>query len=51
MVDKLNKLFSGIPVIIIFWGLFWFLNGLDKFYNGTNQPHLAVTNRVIMSPE
>ena len=51
MVDKLNKLFSGITVIIIFWGLFWLLNGLDKFYNGTNQPNLAVTKGVVMAPE
>ena len=51
MVDKLNKLFSGITVIIIFWGLFWLLNGLDKFYNGTNQPNLAVTKGVLMAPE
>ena len=51
MVDKLNKLFSGITVIIIFWGLFCFLNGLDKFYYGTNQPNLAVTKGVIMAPE
>ena len=51
MVDKLNKLFSGITVIIIFWGLFWLLNGLDKFYNGTNQPNLAVIKGVVMVPE
>jgi len=51
MVDKLNKLFSGITVIIIFWGLFWLLNGLDKFYNGTNQPNLAVAKGVVMAPE
>ena len=51
MVDKLNKLFSGITVIIIFWGLFWLLNGLDKFYNGTSQPNLAVAKGVLMAPE
>ena len=50
MMNKLNKIFSGITVIIAFWGLFWLLNGLDKFYNGTNQPNLAVTRGVIMAP-
>ena len=50
MLDKLNKLISGITVVILFWGLFWLLNGLDKFYNGTNQPNLAVTKGVIMAP-
>ncbi len=51
MLDKLNKIFSGITVIIIFWGLFWLLNGLDKFYNGTNQHNLEVTKGVVMDPE
>ena len=51
MIDKLNEIFSGITVIIIFWGLFWLLNGLDKFYNGTNQPNLAVTKGVVMAPD
>ena len=49
MIDKLNKILSGITVIIAFWGLFWLLNGLDKFYNGTSQPNLAVTRGVIMA--
>ena len=49
-MNKLNKIFSGITVIIAFWGLFWLLNGLDKFYNGTNQPNLAVTRGVISAP-
>lgn len=34
MIDKINKVVSGITVIIAFWGLFLVLNGLDKFYNG-----------------
>ena len=50
-MNKLNKIFSGITVIIAFWGLFWLLNGLDKFYNGTNQPNLVVTEGVIMDPD
>ena len=51
MIDKLNKIFSGITVIIAFWGLFWLLNGLDKFYNGSNEPNLVVTRGVIMAPD
>ena len=53
MLDKLNKLFSGITIIITFWGLFWLLNGLDKFYNGSFQPNLEPfsTNAVLISPD
>lgn len=39
LIDKTNYLFSGITVIIAFWGLFWLLNGLDKFFNGTFEPN------------
>ena len=53
MLDKLNKLFSGITIIITFWGLFWLLNGLDKFFNGSFQPNLEPfsTNSVLISPD
>ena len=53
MIDKLNKLFSGITIIITFWGLFWLLNGLDKFCNGSFQPNLEPfsTNSVLISPD
>ena len=53
MLNKLNKLFSGITIIITFWGLFWLLNGLDKFYNGDFQPNLEPfsTHSVLISPE
>ena len=43
MIEKLNKLFSGITIIITFWGLFWLLNGLDKFDQISTQFY---TNRV-----
>ena len=53
MIDRLNNLFSGITIIITFWGLFWLLNGLDKFYNGDFQPNLEPfpTHSVLISPE
>ena len=51
MIDKINKVFSGITVIIAFWGLFWLLNGLDKFYNGNYQPNLTNTKGVLIAPE
>ena len=53
MIDKLNKLFSGITIIITFWGLFWLLNGLDKFCNGSFQPNLEPfsTKTVLVSPD
>ena len=51
MINKLNKIFSGITVIIAFWGLFWLLNGLDKFYNGNYQPNLTNTKGVLIAPE
>ena len=53
MLDKLNKLFSGITIIITFWGLFWLLNGLDKFFNGDFQPNLEPfsTKTVLVSPD
>jgi len=40
IVDRTNYLFSGITVIIAFWGLFWLLNGLDKYFNGTFEPNI-----------
>lgn len=40
IVDRTNYLFSGISVIIVFWGLFWLLNGMDKFFNGTFEPNI-----------
>ena len=53
MIEKLNKLFSGITIIITFWGLFWLLNGLDKFFNGSFQPNLESfsTKTVLVSPD
>ena len=53
MIEKLNKLFSGITIIITFWGLFWLLNGLDKFFNGSFQPNLESfsTQTVLVSPD
>ena len=53
MINKINKLFSGITIIITFWGLFWLLNGLDKFFNGSFQPNLEPfsTNSVLISPD
>ena len=39
MLSKINQAVSGITVIIIFWGLFWLLNGMDKFFNGTFVPN------------
>ena len=53
MIEKLNKLFSGITIIITFWGLFWLLNGLDKFFNGSFQPNLVSfsTKTVLVSPD
>jgi len=52
MLSKINNFISGITVIIIFWGLFWLLNGLDKFYNGVNSPNLESfsTSSVLVSP-
>ena len=52
MLSKINNLISGITVIIVFWGLFWLLNGLDKFYNGVNTPNLESfsTKSVLVSP-
>ena len=52
MLSKINSSISGISVIIIFWGLFWLLNGLDKFYNGKNAPNLEPfsTKSVLVSP-
>jgi hypothetical protein len=40
IVDRTNYLFSGISVIIAFWGLFWLLNGMDKIFNGTFEPNI-----------
>ena len=53
MINKINKLFSGITIIITFWGLFWLLNGLDKFFNGDFQPNLKPysTSTVLVSPD
>ena len=53
MLSKLNVSISGITVIIIFWGLFWLLNGLDKFFNGSNAPNLESfsTRSVLVAPD
>ena len=53
MINKINKLFSGITIIITFWGLFWLLNGLDKFFNGSFQPNLEPysTKTVLVNPD
>jgi hypothetical protein len=34
---------------MLFWGLFWLLNGLDKFYNGdfVPNPNSYATNSII----
>ena len=52
MLSRLNQALSGITVIIIFWGLFWLLNGLDKFFNGSSTPNLETfsTNSVLVAP-
>ena len=52
MISKINQAVSGITVIIIFWGLFWLLNGMDKFFNGSNEPNLESysTKSVLVSP-
>ncbi|SVA98100.1 uncharacterized protein METZ01_LOCUS150954, partial [marine metagenome] len=34
IVKYLNSKISFYKILMVFWGLFWLLNGLDKFYNG-----------------
>ena len=52
MLSNINQAISGITVIIIFWGLFWLLNGMDKFFNGSNEPNLKSysTKSVLVTP-
>ena len=40
LVDRINYWFSGITVIIAFWGLFWLLNGMDKYFKGSIEPNI-----------
>lgn len=53
MLSKLNVSIPAITVITAFWGLFWLLNGLDKFYNGQNAPNLESfsTKGVMVTPD
>ena len=53
MLSKLNVSIPAITVITAFWGLFWLLNGLDKFYNGQNAPNLESfsTKGVMVAPD
>jgi len=41
-----------LALIMIFWSLFWGLNGLDKFFNGSYEPIIdeAVTKSVVINP-
>ena len=52
IINSINKIFSGITVIIAFWGLFWLFNGLDKYFNGEFVPNFESysTTGVIIQP-
>ena len=39
IVKYLNSKISFYKILMVFWGLFWLLNGLDKFYNGDFIPN------------
>jgi len=41
-----------LALIMLFWMLFWGLNGLDKFFNGSFEPIIddAVTQSVVINP-
>lgn len=39
VVKYLNSKISFYKILMVFWGLFWLLNGLDKFYNGDFVPN------------
>lgn len=40
-VVEANKRVRPLPVLSAYWFLFWVLNGLDKFVNGTMQPMIS----------
>jgi hypothetical protein len=39
IIKYLNNKISFYKILMLFWGLFWLLNGLDKFYNGDFIPN------------
>jgi len=39
VIKYLNNKISFYKILMLFWGLFWLLNGLDKFYNGDFVPN------------
>jgi len=39
IVKYLNYKISFYKILLLFWGLFWLLNGMDKFFNGTFVPN------------
>ena len=39
IVKYLNYKISFYKILLLFWGFFWLLNGMDKFFNGTFVPN------------
>jgi len=39
IIKYLNYKISFYKILMVFWGLFWLLNGMDKFFNGTFVPN------------
>ena len=39
IVKYLNYKISFYKILLLFWGVFWLLNGMDKFFNGTFVPN------------
>lgn len=39
IIKYLNHKISFYKILLLFWGLFWLLNGMDKFFNGSFVPN------------
>ena len=51
VIKYLNNNISFYNMLMLFWGLFWLLNGLDKFFNGDfiPNPESYATKAVIIN--
>ena len=51
VIKYLNNNISFYNILMLFWGLFWLLNGLDKFFNGEfiPNPESYATKAVIIN--